>query len=117
MKTELIKNEITRKTIANFFKDILNYKFLSSTKSKYAITSGNYNFYFLTDSLRIEKKKSIVSFLLHYDDIEKIELFAYGERDYELTIFIDIGVFLILKDCAGIELKEKVKEELFNERE
>lgn len=115
MKTELLKDEITKESISKFFKDILNYKFVSSTKSKYTITSGNHNFYFLTDSLRIEQKKSIVSFSIDYDDIEKIEVYAYSEEDYELTIFIDLGVFIILKDGAGIEFKDEVKKVLYEQ--
>ena len=116
MKTELLKSEITRKSISKFFKEILNYNFLSSTKSKYAMASGNYNFYFLTNSLKIEMKKSIISFSIDYDDIERIELYIGEDGELYLQIDIDNGVYVIFNAAgAGIELKDEVKEALYNE--
>lgn len=115
MQTVLTRNEITRKTIANFFKEILNYKFISCDCYKYAIIIGKYNFCFGDKSLYIEYSvKIITSICVSYKDIEKIEVYIGEDGELYLQIDIDNGVKVIFdENGAGIEFKEKVKAELY----
>lgn len=102
---ELTRNEITRKSISNYFKKILKYKFLSSTRSKYAIISGKYEFNFFPEFLVIRLEKTSFSISVRYEHIEKIKTYIDGI----LVIFIENGAFINLTDGEGVKFKESAK--------
>lgn len=117
MKTVLTRNEITRRSITKFFKEILNYKFFCCTCYAYAILSGNYIISFGHKSINIEHNEKIITTIyIYYKNIERIELYIGEYGELYLQIDIDNGVHVIFdENGAGIEFKDEVKEALYNE--
>lgn len=117
MKTELKKGEITKRSLSKYFKEILNYKFLSCNSYRYAIASGKYNIYFGDRSIYIDfSKKIITSVCVGYKDIEKIGVYIGEAGELYLQIDISSGLKVIFSEnSAGIEFKDEVKKVLYEQ--
>ena len=116
MKTVLTGNEITRESLIKFFKEIINYKFVSCDSYKYVIESGKYNFIFAQDCLIVRYNKDFTSRVcINYNDIKEINLYTC-EDDSEIYLQFDTdnGTYFGFDiNKAEIEVNEKVKAELY----